>query len=118
MSEGAKRKRAARRAPQKTLIEKLDTILDESLAGIEHPSQVAINVCVPRADLQEAVRGLKLREVSTGLPEDFLVAWDDLRRAITAVETASLYSIGEAVRWLEEERMKFDAKVRDTARYA
>ncbi|ARB14520.1 hypothetical protein Ccr5_gp300 [Caulobacter phage Ccr5] len=114
----AKRKRAARRAPQKTLIEKLDTILDESLAGIEHPSQVAINVCVPRADLQAAVRGLKLREVSTGLPEDFLTAWDDLRRAIAAVETASLYSIGEAVRWLEEERVKFETMVRDTARNA
>ncbi|AXQ68500.1 hypothetical protein HOT99_gp117 [Caulobacter phage CcrBL10] len=111
-----RRKKALPEPPP--LIDRLQTILDESIAGIEHPSQVAINVAVPRADLQEAVRGLKLREVSTGLPEDFLAAWDDLRRAITAIETASLHSIGEAVRWLEEERQKFDNMVRDTARNA
>ncbi|AFU86788.1 hypothetical protein D869_gp126 [Caulobacter phage CcrRogue] len=116
-SNGAKKRKKAL-PPTPLLHERLQTILDESIAGIEHPSQVAINVCVPRADLQEAVRGLKAREVSTGLPEDFLAGWDDLRRAITAIETATLHSIGEATRWLEEERQKFDTLVRDTARNA
>uniref|UniRef100_A0AB74UNM8 Uncharacterized protein n=1 Tax=Caulobacter phage BL57 TaxID=3348355 RepID=A0AB74UNM8_9VIRU len=111
-----KRKRAALKP--KTLIERLEAILDESRPGFRPDDAVAINVAVPRADLQAAVRGLKAREVSTGLPEDVLTAWDDLRRAINAVETASLHSIGEAIRWLEEERVKFDTTVRDTARNA